>query len=35
MYVNGDYPSMTHFCEVLRFAQAGGGAVIINAPLTR
>ncbi|MFW6679653.1 DUF2334 domain-containing protein [Lacrimispora sp. AGF001] len=33
MYVNGDYPSMTHFCEVLRFAQAGGGAVIINAPI--
>jgi len=24
---------MTHFCKVLRFAQAGGGAVIINAPI--
>jgi hypothetical protein len=35
MYVNGDYPSMTHFCEVLRFAQAGGGAVIINAPINQ
>jgi hypothetical protein len=35
MYVNGDYPSMTHFCEVLRFAQASGGAVIINAPINQ
>lgn len=35
MYVNGDYPSMTHFCEVLRYAQAGGGAVIINAPINQ
>lgn len=35
MYVNGDYPSMTHFCEVLRVAQAGGGAVIINAPINQ
>jgi len=35
MYVNGDYPSMTHFCEVLRYAQAGGGAVIINTPINQ
>jgi hypothetical protein len=35
MYVNGEYPSMTHFCEVLRYAQAGGGAVIINAPINQ
>nr|WP_288826135.1 DUF2334 domain-containing protein [uncultured Clostridium sp.] len=35
MYVNGDYPSMVHFCEVLRFAQAGKGAVIINAPINQ
>jgi len=35
MYVNGDYPSMTHFCEVLRYAQESGGAVIINAPINQ
>lgn len=35
MYVNGDYPSMTHFCEILRYAQANGGAVVINAPINQ
>lgn len=35
IYVNGDYPAMTHFCEVLRYAQAEGGAVIINAPINQ
>ena len=35
MYVNGDYPSMVRFCEVLRYAQAGGGAVVINAPINQ
>lgn len=35
IYINGDYPSMTHFCEVLRYAQANGGAVIIHAPINQ
>lgn len=35
VYVNGDYPSMTHFCEILRYAQANGGAVIIHAPINQ
>lgn len=35
IYVNGDYPAMEHFCEVLRYAQANGGAVIINAPINQ
>lgn len=35
MYVNGDYPAMTRFCEILRYAQAHGGAVIINAPINQ
>ncbi|MDW2799757.1 DUF2334 domain-containing protein [Clostridium boliviensis] len=35
MYTNGDYPSMTHFCEILRYAQANGGAVIIHAPINQ
>lgn len=33
MYVNGNYPAMTRFCEILRYAQANGGSVIINAPI--
>lgn len=35
LYVHGDYPAMVHFCEVLRYAQANGGAVIINAPINQ
>ena len=35
MYVNGDYPAMVRFCEILRYAQANGGAVIINAPINQ
>lgn len=35
IYVNGDYPAMEHFCEILRYAQANGGAVIINAPINQ
>ena len=26
---------MVRFCEVLRYAQAGGGAVVINAPINQ
>ncbi len=35
MYVNGDYPAMVRFCEILRYAQANGGAVIINTPINQ
>ena len=35
MYVNGDYPSMTRFCEIVRYAQANGGAVVMNAPINQ
>jgi hypothetical protein len=34
IYQNGDYPAMERFCEVLRYAQANGGAVILHAPNT-
>lgn len=33
VYQNADYPAMTQFCEVLRYAQANGGAVILHAPI--
>lgn len=29
---NADYPAMQQFCEVLKFAQANGGAVILHMP---
>ncbi|MDF2845310.1 MAG: hypothetical protein K0R00_3736 [Herbinix sp.] len=32
VYENGDYPAMKRFCEVLRYAQANGGAIILHAP---
>ena len=35
VYSNGTYPAMQHFCEVLRYAQAGGGAVILHTPLNQ
>lgn len=35
VYVNTDYPAMQQFCEVLRYAQANGGAVILHVPITR
>ncbi len=35
VYQNGDYPAMQQFCEVLRYAQANGGAVILHAPIVR
>jgi uncharacterized protein YdaL len=34
VYQNGEYPAMVRFCEILRYAQAGGGAVIMHAPIT-
>ncbi len=35
VYQNTDYPAMQQFCEVLRYAQSGGGAVILHAPILR
>jgi hypothetical protein len=32
IFENGDYPAMKRFCEVLRYAQANGGAVILHLP---
>ena len=34
IYANGDYPAMKRFCEVLRYAQANGGTIILHAPIT-
>lgn len=33
IYDHSDYPAMQRFCEILRFAQANGGAVILHAPI--
>lgn len=33
IYQNGEYPSMKHFCEVLRYAQANGAAIFLKAPV--
>lgn len=33
IYEHSDYPAMTQFCEVLRYAQANGGAVVMHAPI--
>lgn len=35
IYVNGNYPAMERFCEVLRYAQANGGGIIMNAPINQ
>lgn len=35
IYENGDYPSMQRFCEVLRYAQANGGAILMHAPVIK
>lgn len=35
IYTNTDYPAMQQFCEVLRYAQSNGGAVILHAPILR
>ena len=34
-FQNGDYPAMGQFCQVLRYAQAVGGAVILRVPELR
>lgn len=33
IYRHADYPGMKQFCEVLRYAQAHGGAVILHSPI--
>lgn len=33
IYDNSEYPAMKRFCEVLRYAQDNGGAVILHAPI--
>lgn len=35
IYQNTDYPAMQQFCEVLKYAQSNGGAVILHAPILR
>ncbi|MBR6029718.1 MAG: DUF2334 domain-containing protein [Clostridia bacterium] len=35
IYEHSDYPAMKQFCEVLRYAQANGGAVILHAPIVQ
>lgn len=32
IFENGDYPAMKRFCEILRYAQANGGAIIMHSP---
>lgn len=32
IFNHGNYPSMQRFCEVLRFAQANGGTIILHSP---
>jgi len=33
IYENGEYPAMERLCEVLKYAQANGGAIIMHAPV--
>lgn len=35
VYVNGEYPAMQKFCEVLRYAQDNGGAIIMHSPINQ
>ena len=35
LYEHGDYPAMQQFCEVLRFAQANDGMIMIHTPLNQ
>lgn len=35
IYNKGNYPTMQRFCEVLRFAQANGGTILIHAPINQ
>ena len=33
IYEHADYPAMKRFCDMLRYAQTNGGAVILHAPV--
>lgn len=33
IYQNEEFPAMQQFCEVLKYAQANGGAIILHAPI--
>ncbi len=35
IYENGDYPAMQRFCDILRYAQAHGGTIIMHTPITQ
>lgn len=35
VYHNGNYPAMQHFCEILRYAQANGGVIILHSPINQ
>lgn len=35
VYNNGNYPAMEHFCEVLRYAQANGGVILLHSPINQ
>lgn len=35
IYQNGEFPSMKRFCEVLKYAQANGGAIVLHAPIVQ
>ncbi len=35
VYNNGNYPAMQHFCEVLRYAQANGGVILLHSPINQ
>lgn len=35
VYANGNYPAMQHFCEVLRYAQANGGVILMHSPINQ
>lgn len=35
IYSNGNFPAMQHFCEVLRYAQANGGVILLHSPINQ
>lgn len=35
IYDHGNYPSMQRFCEILRYAQANGGTIILHSPINQ
>lgn len=35
IFNHGNYPTMQRFCEILRYAQANGGVIIIHSPINQ